>query len=396
MNVIIVSESLWPRGSGGELATYLYAKLLIDEGINVKILLKDGGSLMEWQGLEIYKVNSIGAGKYCRVSPESTRLIEKLFQWAEIIYFTTGLFNLIPLAQHMKKPIVVHIHSYFPLCPVGHMYNFVRGKICEANERCCHTCVWIYESIRGNLIETSASVILSGLFGLKFLGYVLQADAVVFVSKSQQNLFISRLRHMSQYCYTVPRSSVVYNPVQDIGVEPIEADDVCFLGGLDPIKGLHVLLKAWLRLCGKFRNSKLRITKSTGLPSSIKRFNVAQYPRVSYKELKCIFRQSRAAIVPSICPEPAPYAALETLLHGRLLIASNVGGIPELVDGAPGVRLVSPNDINALVDALNWALSIDRNDAIELGLKNREDMLRKFDNRRAVNELIRVFEKVVG
>ena len=38
----------------------------------------------------------------------------------------------------------------------------------------------------------------------------------------------------------------------------------------------------------------------------------------------------------------------------------------------------------------------DRGEAIELGLKNREGILRRFDNRRAVNELIRVFEKVVG
>ena len=56
--------------------------------------------------------------------------------------------------------------------------------------------------------------------------------------------------------------------------------------------------------------------------------------------------------------------------------------------------MTKPNDVDGLAGALDQAISIDRSKAIELGLKNRESVLKKFDNQRSVSELIRVFERV--
>lgn len=89
------------------------------------------------------------------------------------------------------------------------------------------------------------------------------------------------------------------------------------------------------------------------------------------------------------------FKIIEALLHGRLLVASNVGGVPEIVDGAPGVKLVPPGDVDALADALDWALSMDRKDAVELGLRNREIVLERFNSEESVRKLIRLFESVV-
>jgi len=93
--------------------------------------------------------------------------------------------------------------------------------------------------------------------------------------------------------------------------------------------------------------------------------------------------------------EPAPYVVVEALLRGRLFIASRVGGIPEITEGAPGVRFVEPGDVDGLAGALNWALSMDRSEAVELGSKNREYALKKFDSKRSAKELIRVFEQIL-
>jgi len=234
---------------------------------------------------------------------------------------------------------------------------------------------------------------LNGVFFPKFLRHILHADAVIFVSKYQQRLFIDHVRHMNM---ETPKSYVVYNPIPPLKYEPLEGDDVCFLGGLDPIKGFYILFKAWQKLYRRFPGSRLRTAMTTSLPSFVEKIGVIRYPRLSYDELGYIYRRSRTAVVPSLCPEPSPYAVVETLLRGRLLVATNIGGIPELTDNALGVRLVSPGDVDAIVDAIDWTLSMDRSDAAELGLKNREGILRRFDNRKAVNGLIRVFEKVVG
>jgi len=44
---------------------------------------------------------------------------------------------------------------------------------------------------------------------------------------------------------------------------------------------------------------------------------------------------------------------------------------------------------------LSTDLFMDPRDVVELGLKNRECILRKFDNERSVRELIKIFESVL-
>jgi glycosyltransferase involved in cell wall biosynthesis len=87
---------------------------------------------------------------------------------------------------------------------------------------------------------------------------------------------------------------------------------------------------------------------------------------------------------------------IEVLLRGRLLIASKVGEISEIASGLKGALLIKADDADALAEALDLALSIDKNEAIELGLKNHEEMLKRFDNFRSVKELIRFFERVTS
>ena len=54
--------------------------------------------------------------------------------------------------------------------------------------------------------------------------------------------------------------------------------------------------------------------------------------------------------------EGCPNAIVEALSSGRPVVATNVGGIPELVDDTCG-RLVPPKDVPALAAALDTVLS---------------------------------------
>jgi len=147
MNVLILSEELWPKGSGGELATYLYGKLLSGSGVNVKIVIPSRSNGLEnFQGeLPAYMLPVVGYGKYRLFDLKKLR---RLVEWSDLVY-CTEFFSLIPsIKQRFKKPVVAHIHSYLPVCPIGHMYNFVYNKVCTPTDRDCYRCVWIYESMR--------------------------------------------------------------------------------------------------------------------------------------------------------------------------------------------------------------------------------------------------------
>ena len=55
--------------------------------------------------------------------------------------------------------------------------------------------------------------------------------------------------------------------------------------------------------------------------------------------------------------EGFPLAVLEAMMAGRAVVASRVGGIPEMiVDGETGL-LVPPKDAGALASALAWLIA---------------------------------------
>ena len=55
-------------------------------------------------------------------------------------------------------------------------------------------------------------------------------------------------------------------------------------------------------------------------------------------ELEQIIVQAKAVIMPSLWPENMPYSVLEALALGKIVIASRVGGLKEIIqDGASGV-----------------------------------------------------------
>jgi glycosyltransferase involved in cell wall biosynthesis len=64
-------------------------------------------------------------------------------------------------------------------------------------------------------------------------------------------------------------------------------------------------------------------------------------------------RGATGVVVPSL-REPFGIVSLEAMAAGKALLASSVGGIPEVVPKGAGVRLVPPGDVDALAEGLRW------------------------------------------
>ena len=388
MNLLILSESLWPRGSGGELATYLYAKYLCKGGIDVKVLVKDIVHCPEWAGLDCYNLKGFGAGKYFWLSASSRTLVERLFRWSDVVYFT-DLYDLIPLAKAMGKTTVAHLHSYFPSCPIGSHHTLRKNRECEPNGRECIKCIWNFEKAHLKSSKYAASSAFFNSITSDFFPFLLKnVDAIIFVSKAQRELFF-------KYFKTKVPSYVNYNPLPELSYLTIEGDGVGYFGGLSPLKGFDVLLQAWLNIHSRHQSS-LFATKMGQLSKSgaLTKAGISSYQILDNSMLDNIYRGIRCVVFPSVWNEPLPYVVSEALLRGRFLVASRVGGVPELLDGLSGFFMVEPNDANALSAALDNVLSMSRLDAIELGFKNRQEILRKFDNERITKGLIDILENI--
>jgi glycosyltransferase involved in cell wall biosynthesis len=144
----------------------------------------------------------------------------------------------------------------------------------------------------------------------------------------------------------------------------------------DKVKGHEILIDAIARLKGKIPGLKARCAGEGRLlerlrwqlkPAGLE--GVVEFPgRVADKW--AFMAACRVGVVPSLGSEAVSRAALEWMALGRPLIASSVGGIPDLIeDGVTGL-LVPPGDSQALSEALA-AVLLDPAKAEALGRAGR-------------------------
>lgn len=138
---------------------------------------------------------------------------------------------------------------------------------------------------------------------------------------------------------------------------------VLFLGTWVPHKGPQVLARALARVQAPI--------EATGAgPTPLPAF-VAEVERLSSGRLRCggpvaaeevpgLMDRHDVLVVPSIWPENAPLVALEARGRGLPVVASHIGGLPELIDEGVDGRLFGAGDSEALSEILEDADGLRR------------------------------------
>jgi glycosyltransferase involved in cell wall biosynthesis len=169
--------------------------------------------------------------------------------------------------------------------------------------------------------------------------------------------------------------------VSNLGAKPV----VLFVGEARQKKGLPILLEAFARctrvvpeailvLVGGVRREDRPMLEffSKKYPAA----RIQALPSVPQAELVRYYRQAALFVMPSL-HEGLPNALLEAMACGCSIVASRVGGIPDLVrDGVDGL-LVPQGDVVALQQALLRVLAAPEL-AAQLGQRARERVLSAF------------------
>ena len=163
------------------------------------------------------------------------------------------------------------------------------------------------------------------------------------------------------------------------GVDP-GRPSVVFVGRITRQKGLPVLLKAaQLVLCAGQPDTAELAAEVTGLVAGLRatRSGVIWLPEMLPKrDVIQLLSHATAFACPSLY-EPLGIVNLEAMACGTAVVASAVGGIPEVVsDGETGL-LVPPDDPAALATALNELLD-DPGRAADMGRLGREHAITDF------------------
>src|SRR5215470_2010089 len=183
-------------------------------------------------------------------------------------------------------------------------------------------------------------------------------DAIVHVSAYEAGVYRSKVG--------VPRcrTQVVPNGLRPEEFDPVaprpDARDLLFLGTFRELKGIDIFLAAVAELEKSGRRVSAHLV---GQPDELPRYQdqaraLGLLDRVSFHDPKPpreAFAMARAIVVPSRA-ESMPYVVLEAIAAGMPIIASNVGGIPEIF-GARADELVPPGNPKALAGAIGRLLA---------------------------------------
>jgi len=199
------------------------------------------------------------------------------------------------------------------------------------------------------------------------------------------------------------RSSTIFN-----GVEPPRSTPaplparptVVYAGRLVPAKGVDVLLSAIARLVPAIPGLGLAIAGDGPLRSSLetraRELGIASLVDfrgwVEPEALPDTLNEATVVAMPSR-QEGLPLVAVQASMMARPIVASRVGGLPEVViDGETG-WLIEPDDVDGLARALTEALE-DPQEAARRGRQARRRALREFTLRRSVQDFDRLYEKL--
>lgn len=156
---------------------------------------------------------------------------------------------------------------------------------------------------------------------------------------------------------------VVHNGVSDAEFEPIapnaDATDIVCLGELRPVKAFDVLIEALALMKASGRRVSATIVgegpQDAALKALAERSDIADLVRFAgYRPAREAFAMGRMLVIPSRA-ESLPYVVLEAVAAGLPVIATRVGGVPEIF-GPQTKHLIAPDDTCVLVGAITAAL----------------------------------------
>jgi len=138
-----------------------------------------------------------------------------------------------------------------------------------------------------------------------------------------------------------------------------------YVGRLEHVKGVDVLLKAMVKVTARMPDVRLSIVGDGAARAELEAFvarkrlqkQVTFHGWLDGAAVSDQYTQATAVVIPSIWPENLPTVCIEALATGRPVIGTNSGGIPELIkDGITG-RIVAKGDADELAEAIVEVLS---------------------------------------
>lgn len=231
------------------------------------------------------------------------------------------------------------------------------------------------------------------------------ADAVAAVSRFGGDVTLSTLGARPRAVRVFPNSvnAVLFRPAPD----EVDPHRILFVGKMNRLKGVFVLAEAMRAVFAAVPSATLALIGGdhvengesclgqflAGLDAAA-RERVLVLGRLSHGDVAREVRRCGVMVLPSFT-EMCPVAVLEAMSCGRPVVASDRGGIPEMVQHGRTGLLADPDRPSTFAAALVQLLN-DRETAESMGAIGRRVVLESYTSERLVERLQCFYDELSG
>ena len=421
MNVLLVNNYYYNRGGD---CTYLFSlqSVLKDRGHNVSIFSMNHPDNYDSDFSEYFvsyinydeevKTKSLASGlkvaKRTVYSSEAKRKLEELIkvQKPDVAHIQNIHHHITPsifvILKKYNIPIIWTLHDYTLICP--NTSFLCNGEICERCQKRKYFWPSIVRCKKNSFAASTMAAVETSVHTI--LKYYELVDFFIAPSKFLRDKLIT---------YGVDEKKILqlnnFTCFVDFSSEK-EVDDKYFmyLGRLSEEKGIKTLIDAAINLfqdrgnaAGEFNDYKLKIIGGGPIMDKMMYYvrsmgvekNIEFMGHQSHEKAMEVLKGSKFLVIPSEWYENFPYSVLEAFTLGRPVIASRIGGIPELVHNWDTGLLFEPGNSELLALKMKFLLRHPKK-AEEIGRNAKEFMSGDIKAENHYLRLMEIYKRAIG
>ena len=172
---------------------------------------------------------------------------------------------------------------------------------------------------------------------------------------------------------------------------------IVYVGRLSPEKGVSTLLSAW-RMIGNETGCKLLLIGDGDFRKEYERLadrlNAEFLGQIPNEQVRTIIATAKVMVLPSECWETFGLAAVEAMSVGTPAVVSNVGALPDIVQGGRFGEVFEADNAESLAAAIKRFLS--RPDYDEICVAAKREAEGKYSEEANYRQLADIYGEVVS
>ncbi|OGL64784.1 hypothetical protein A2753_00050 [Candidatus Uhrbacteria bacterium RIFCSPHIGHO2_01_FULL_47_11] len=293
--------------------------------------------------------------------------------------------SILSLLKSKKVPVVMTLHDFHLVSPAYNLY--AHGGSCTHSKGSK-----FFNAVTHRCVKNSYAASM-------LCACELWLHRKIKVYENNIDCFLAPSRFMAhtiqEWGFHPRRIEVIPNFVEPKTPQPFPAQpSVLFAGRISSEKGIEVLFKVIALL----PDVRFTIAGTGPMVNEVKQFaethkNLTLLGHVAPEKMGSIFDQCSLLIVPSLAPEVFPMIILEAFAHGRPVIASRTGGIPELVTPGETGEMIEAGDAEAFTKTITTLLS-NQSNLERMGNRALILVQKKYSPEMHYQQIIKIYQSV--